>query len=125
MHEYEKSTYIVVCQIRMHIVDAVVHNSGSDILSGVALCPGRLHIQIQSRLTTVLSDILEIPLIFEVWIVRFGNGRDFGFYREGCQWSVTTFSPSKAALLYCCVDLRELFGEVCVNRMERPEKNTE
>ena len=49
--------YVVVDEIRMHVVDAVVHDGGSDVLAGDSLRPGGGHVQVQFGLAAVLTRI--------------------------------------------------------------------
>lgn len=58
-------------QLTALIAPTVIHDGCCHILARYALCPGRLHIQIESHLAAVLSRVLEIPLHGKVRISGF------------------------------------------------------
>lgn len=50
-------TYVIISKVRVHVVDAVVHNRCCYVLSGETLCPRRLDVEVESRLSAVLADV--------------------------------------------------------------------
>lgn len=42
----------------MHVVDSIIHNSGGDVLAGVAESPCLLDVQVQSNLASRLAGVL-------------------------------------------------------------------
>jgi len=52
------ATYEVVFEVRMHVVDAVVHDSRRDAVARVTERPCRLHVQIQLRYATSLTSVV-------------------------------------------------------------------
>jgi len=69
----------VVHQVRVGVVDAVVHYGRCDILSGEAHGPGLLDVQVKTRLAACLAGIAQVPLVLEIGVVgRLVAGELFG-----------------------------------------------
>jgi hypothetical protein len=63
----------VVLQIRMHIVDSIVHNCGGDVLSSEAKSPCLLDIEIETSFASSLTCVFQIPLVL---VERIGRRLD-------------------------------------------------
>lgn len=93
----------------------VIHNSGSDIFSRDALCPGSLNVQVKLGFSPVLAGVFEVPLILKVGICGISTRRvGFRIFQLVEQWHqlfhaqrlVASLYPLEARLLNCCVDLQ-------------------
>jgi hypothetical protein len=84
------ATHVVVDEIRVHVVDAVVHDGRRDVLAGDALGPRGLNVQVEPWLSTILASVFlktgtkfmtlfflqhkmakvsyQVPLVLEQWI---------------------------------------------------------
>lgn len=100
-------------QLTALIAPTVIHDGCCHILARYALCPGCLHIQIQSHLAAILSRVLEIPLHGKVrisWLhidaIRLAQSgsivqaMDGGYLR-----TQTTLDTPESRLLHGCIDL--------------------
>jgi len=112
---FPHSTYIIVHEIRMCVIDSIVHNCCCDIFARVTKCPSFFDVQIKSRFATGLANIFlyrekkkkinhridsyrrtyQIPLILKKWILwRF----------------ITTFDADMWNLMNSSFDLKFTFS---------------
>lgn len=81
----------------MHVVDAVVHDGRRHVLPGDTLCPGGLHVQVESGLAAILAGVFQVPLVLEVGVVRLVAQRQV--LRAEHQRAVASLAPLEANLL--------------------------
>ena len=67
-------TYVVVDEVRVHVVHAVVHDGCGHILAGDSQGPGSFYVQVQSPLAIILTGVF-LKLVNFIKICRVTIGR--------------------------------------------------
>ena len=54
---------VVVDEVWMHVVHPIVHDGGGHVEPGDTLGPGSLHVEVQPDLASILTSVLQVPLV--------------------------------------------------------------
>lgn len=75
------------------LLHTVIHDGGGDVLAGDSLGPGRLHVQVQLGLASVLSRVLQVPLEGKVRVCGVSLGSHVGYEVLHLERVITSLYP--------------------------------